>query len=265
MKNNFFKQCFFIAMFAVLNLTSFHLCFATEPSGKEIMQLQHDRANGDDRKMTLTIRLINRQGKERVRTVESMSKDYGKDKKSIMLFQKPADVKGTMFLSWEYDSQDKEDDKWLYMPAMKKVRRISGASKNEYFMGTDYTYDDMGDRNVNEDRHTLLGKEKIGDKDCWKIESVPLDPEDLYTRKILWIDSISYLIIKGEYYDKDGLVKTYQALDVRKQDGFWLTFRSEMNNVSRQHKTILEIESIQFNTGVQDSLFQVTTLQRGRL
>lgn len=265
MKNYFFKQCFFIATVAILNLTFFHFCFAAEPSGKDIMQLQYDRADGDDRKMTLTMRLINRQGKERIRTVKSMSKDYGKDKKTIMLFQKPADVKGTMFLSWEYDSQNKEDDKWLYMPAMKKVRRISGASKNEYFMGTDYTYDDMGDRNVDEDSHTLLGEENIGDKNCWKIKSVPLDPQDLYTHKILWIDKISYLIIKGEYYDKDGLVKTYQALDVRKQDGFWLTFRSEMNNVSRQHKTILEIESMQFNTGIQDSLFQVTTLQRGRL
>ena len=74
-----------------------------------------------------------------------------------MVFEKPADVKGTAFLSWEYDDPKKEDDKWLYMPAMKKVRRISGASKNEYFMGSDFTYDDMGDRNVEEDTQYPAG------------------------------------------------------------------------------------------------------------
>ncbi len=135
---------------------------------------------------------------------------------------------------------------------MKKVRRISGASKNEYFMGTDYTYDDMGDRNVDEDTHTLLGEEQVDGRECWKVESIPVDPEDMYTRKVLWIDKISYLTLKGEYYDKDGLIKKYHALDVRQQDGIWQIFRSEMDNVSREHKTIMEISKMEFDTGVDD-------------
>ncbi|NCC94191.1 MAG: outer membrane lipoprotein-sorting protein, partial [Opitutae bacterium] len=143
------------------------------------------------------------------------------------------DVRGTVFLNWEYEQPDREDDKWLYMPALKKERRISGASKNEYFMGTDFTYDDMGDRNVDEDTHTLLGEERLRDRDCWKIEAIPVDPEDMYTRRVLWVDKEANLILQGEYYDKDGLVKVYRALDVRQENGIWTTFRSEMDNVSR--------------------------------
>ncbi len=232
-------------------------------SGRDIMLLESNRPDGDDRHMLMTMRLVNRRNRERVRTVESFSKDFGKDRKSVMMFQQPADVRGTMFLSWEYDTPDREDDKWLYMPAMKKVRRISGSSRNEYFMGTDYTYDDMGDRNVDEDTHTLLGNEQVDGWNCWKVESVPVDPEDMYTKKVFWVDKKSHMIVKGEYYDKDGLVKTYQALDVRQQDGIWMTFRSQMDNISRQHKTIMEINKMDFNTGVSDKVFRVATIQRG--
>ncbi len=249
----------------ILLLCTGHLCVAQEMSGRDVMVLEHERPDGDDRNMVMTMRLINRRNRERVRTVESLSKDYGKDKKSVMIFRKPADVRGTMFLSWEYDAPDKEDDKWLYMPAMKKVRRISGSSRNEYFMGTDYTYDDMGDRHVDEDTHTLLGHEQIDGKDCWKVESIPVDPEDMYTRKLVWVDTNSHVTLKGEYYDKDGLVKIYHALDVRQQDGIWVTFRSEMNNVSREHKTIMEINKAVFNKGIADKVFRVATIQRGRL
>jgi outer membrane lipoprotein-sorting protein len=236
-----------------------------EPTGKEIMTKEDNRPDGDDRKSIMTMTLINKQGSQRVRQVESFSKDYGEDKKSVMVFKEPADVRGTAFLSWEYDDPKRDDDKWLYMPALKKERRISGASKNEYFMGTDFTYDDMGDRNAEEDNHTLLGQETVLGHDCWKIESIPVDPEDMYTRKVVWVDKEAYLILQAEYYDKDGLLKIYKAVDVRKQDGFWTTFRSEMDNVSRGHKTVMEIASIRYDSGMEDDLFKVSSIQRGRI
>ncbi len=233
------------------------------PTGREIMQLEDNRPDGEDRKSVMTMTLINKRGGERVRTVKIFSRDFGKDKKSTMVFQKPADVRGTVFLNWEYDQPDHEDDKWLYMPALKKERRISGASKNEYFMGTDFTYDDMGDRNVDEDTHTLMGEERLRDRDCWKIEAIPVDPEDMYTRRILWVDKEAHLLLQGEYYDKDGLVKVYRALDVRRENGIWTIFRSEMDNISREHKTLMEISEIHYDTGLGEELFRVSALQRG--
>jgi len=237
----------------------------TTPTGLKIMTRVDDRPDGDDRTQMLTMTLINKSRRQRIRKVKSYSKDFGKDKKSVMVFEKPADVRGTAFLSWEYDDPAREDDKWLYMPAMKKVRRISGASKNEYFMGSDFTYDDMGDRNVEEDTHTLLGEEVVDGHDCWKVESIPVDPEDMYTRKVIWVCKAADMAIKAEYYDKDGLLKTFKALDFRQQDGFWTLFKSEMDNVSRKHKTVMEIDSVKYNTGINDNLFRVSTIQRGNI
>jgi hypothetical protein len=229
------------------------------------MSRADDRPDGDDRKMVMTMTLVNKRGRERVREIKSYSKDFGADKKSVMVFQKPADVKGTAFLSWEYDDPSRDDDKWLYMPAMKKVRRISGASTNDYFMGSDFTYDDMGDRNVEEDTHTLQGEETLDGYPCWKVESLPKDPNDMYTRKVIWVYKEAFLPIKVEYYDKDGLLKTYRALSFRQQDGFWTVFESEMENFSREHKTRMLIQSMVYDTGVKEDLFQVSTIQRGRI
>ncbi len=231
----------------------------------EIMTRADDRPDGEDRQMVMTMTLVNKRGRERVREVKSYSKDYGPDKKSVMVFLKPADVKDTAFLSWEYDDPERDDDKWLYMPAMKKVRRISGASTNDYFMGSDFTYDDMGDRNVEEDTHTLLEEEILDGHQCWKIESIPVDPDDMYTRKILWIHKEAFLALKVEYYDKDGLLKTYRVFEFRQQDGFWTIFRSEMENHSREHTTRMVFESVAYDTGIRDDLFQVSTIERGRI
>ncbi len=259
------KQLIKTAICLLTVATVFSVATATDvpPTGTEIMTRVDDRSDGDDRKSTLTMTLVNKSGRQRVREMESFSKDFGKDKKSVMVFKKPADVSGTAFLNWEYDDPGRDDDKWLYMPAMKKVRRISGASKNEYFMGSDFTYDDMGDRNVEEDTHTLLGEENIDGHDCWKVESVPVDPEDMYTRKVVWVCKEADMAIKAEYYDKDGLLKIYKALEFRLHDGFWTLFRSEMDNVSRNHKTVMEAASVQYDSGIDEELFRVSTIQRG--
>ena len=237
----------------------------SNPDGRDIMVLVDERPDGDDRHSIISMTLINKHGRERKRKVESFSRDYDKDKKSVMIFKEPADVRDTIFLSWEYDDLGRDDDKWLYVPAMKKVRRISGATKREYFMGTDFTYDDMGNRKVDADRHRLLGEEKVMGFDCWQVESVPYDQDDIYTKLLLWVDKVSYVPVRIEFYDKDGLLKVYTAEDLRRQDGIWFVFRAQMDNVSRSHKTIMETSNLRLNTGLKDELFRVATIQRGRL
>lgn len=233
--------------------------------GKKIMTQVYDRPDGNDRTSIITMSLINKNGRKRVREMQSFSKDYGKDRKSVMVFKDPADVRGTAFLSWDYDEVQKEDDKWIYLPAMKKVRRISGASKNELFMGSDYTYDDMGKRSVDKDTHKLIGDDRILGHDCWKIESISKDPGDLYHKRIIWVSKAAFMVVQAEYFDKDGLVKIFKVLDIKKQGGFWTMLRSEMDNVSRHHKTVMETGSVQYDTGVRDDLFTVSTIQRGAI
>jgi hypothetical protein len=229
------------------------------------MTMVYDRADGDDRRSVMTMTLTNRQGRQRIRTVESFSKDYGRDRRNIMIFLEPADVKGTMYLSWDYENPQKEDDRWLYMPALRKDRRISGASRNEYFMGSDFTYDDIGRRHPEKDEQRLLGEETVGGFDCWKIECIPLDPSESYTRRVTWVTKETHLVIKAAYHDKDGLLKTFEALDLQEQDGFWSVYVCAMVNAVTGHRTEMKLDLVRYNTGLEDALFTVSTLQRGRI
>lgn len=197
---------------------------AMAQTGREIAQKVKDRPDGDTRQSELVMKLINKRGAVRERKLISYSIDVGegkKDRKSIMFFQYPGDVKGTGFLTWDYDDPDKDDDKWLYLPAMKKTRRISGSSaKQDYFMGSDFTYDDMGSRNVDEDTHKLLGEEEIDGHKCWELESTPKDKREIYSKKIAFIRQDCLIAVRVEYYDKWGsctAVLNYRTL-LRSQD-----------------------------------------------
>lgn len=250
-------------------ITTFALLIAISTygqTGREIAQKVKDRPNGDTRQSEMTMTLINKRGRERVRKLISHSIDVGKDKKTIMFFQYPGDVKGTGFLTWDYDEVGKDDDKWLYLPAMKKTRRISGSSaKQDYFMGTDFTYDDMGSRNVDEDTHTLLGEETINGHKCWKLESIPKDKRDIYSKKITWIRKDCLVVEKADYYDR--MEKLHRQLilsNINKVDGFWIAQKLEMTNVQTHHKTIIEIANPQYNLPMNESKFTVNTLEKER-
>ena len=239
---------------------------SAELTGHDIMIKVDNRPDGDDRTMTMNMTLINKRGKTRERSVLSYSKDYGKDSKALIYFKQPADVKGTGFLSWEYDDPDKDDDRWLYLPALKKVRRISGSSKNEYFMGTDFTYDDMGNRSVDEDDHTLLREEEIDGTVYWVVESKPKNKDDMYSKVIKWIRQDALMSVKVEFYDKQAnLLKILTVPDIRKQDGFWTAFKMEMQNIQEKHKTILKVTEMHYNQGLKDNFFRVSTLESGKI
>ncbi|MTI60098.1 MAG: outer membrane lipoprotein-sorting protein [Firmicutes bacterium] len=235
-------------------------------TGRDIMLKVDNRDDGDTRKAKMVMTLINKVGDKRIREVVSYQKDYGKDTKSIMIFESPGDVKGTGYLSWEYDEQDKEDNRWLYMPALRKIRRISGSSSNDYFMGTDFTYDDMGDRNVDEDEHTLLREEEVEGYKCWVVESIPKEiDEGDYSKKISWVRQDIAMVIKTGYYNEYGLLKTYRAEDIVKIDGIWTAQEKVMINKQEEHQTILEMTEIEFNLALDDNLFRTSTLERGNI
>ena len=184
-----------------------------------------------------------------------------------MFFEYPGDVKGTGFLTWDYDEPGKDDDKWLYLPAMKKTRRISGSSaRQDYFMGSDFTYDDMGSRSVDEDTHELLGEEIIDGYKCWKLESVPKDKRDIFSKKIALIRQDCLIPARVEYYDKLGrLHRRLEMSDIARVDGFWVARKMHMSNVQTGHQTILEIKNPKYNIPVEEAKFNVTVLEKGRL
>ncbi|MBO7145623.1 MAG: outer membrane lipoprotein-sorting protein [Salinivirgaceae bacterium] len=234
-------------------------------TGREIAEKVHNRPDGDTRYCEMSLTLINKNGSKRVRELKSYSKDYGNDRKTIMFFLYPGDVKGTGFLTWEYDAPDHDDDKWLYLPAMKKTRRISGSSsKTDYFMGTDFTYDDMGRRNLDEDTHTLLREEMLDGHKCWVLQSVPKKAGDIYTRRVSWVRQDCLIPVKVEFYDKLGkLHRLLVADDVKQVDGYWTMGHMNIKNVQTNHETDLVFKNYQYDKPTNDNLFTVNQLEKG--
>ncbi len=236
-------------------------------SGRDIALKVKDRPDGDTRSSEMSMQLVNKNGSTRDRKIQSYSMDIGKDKKTIMFFLYPGDVKGTGFLTWDYDDVSKTDDKWLYLPAMKKTRRISGSSsKTDYFMGSDFTYDDMGSRNVDEDEHKLLKEEVVNGHKCWVLESKPKTQGELYSRKVAWIRQDCLIAIKVEYYDKlNKLHRKLEMSNIEKVDGFWIAKKMHMTNVQTNHQTILTISNPKYNIKIDQSAFTVAKLEKGSL
>lgn len=246
-------------------LTMVFAAQATGLTGRDIMQKVKNRADGDTRYATIEMTLIQKSGHKRVRKLESWAMDVGKDTKKIMFFTYPGDVKGTGFLTWDYDNSAKTDDKWLYLPAMKKTRRISGkSSKTDYFMGSDFTYNDMSTRSVDEEQHKLLREETLGGHKCWVVQSVPNDKDEIYARRVTWIRQDCLMAVKGEYYDK--LNKLHRRLtisNIEKVQGFWTMHLMQMENVQTGHKTVIRMGNQRFNVKVSPNLFTVSKLEKG--
>lgn len=238
---------------------------AAELSGRDIMQKVRNRADGDTRSATIEMTLIQKSGHKRVRKLESWAMDVGSDTKKIMFFTYPGDVKGTGFLTWDYDNTAKVDDKWLYLPAMKKTRRISGkSSKTDYFMGSDFTYNDMSTRSVDEEKHQLLREETLGGYKCWVVQSVPNDKDEIYARRVTWVRQDCLMAVKAEYFDK--LNKLHRRLtisNIEKVQGFWTMRLMQMENVQTGHKTIIRMDNQKFNVKVSPNLFTVSQLEKG--
>ncbi len=235
-------------------------------SGRDIMVKADNIDDGKDRRIEMEMELVNKRGKKRFRQMVLLSKDYGKDVKSVFFVKKPADVRGTGFLVWSYDNPSRDDDRWLYLPALKRSKRISGSSKNDSFMGSDMTYDDMGDRSVDEDRHKLLREEELAGHDCWVVQSIPKERDSLYSKKVFWVRKDNSIVIKGLFYDRRGkLLKVMERKNIKKVQGLWTVFLSEMKNVQDNHKTFLRLKKVKYNMGLRNSFFKISTVERGRI
>ena len=236
---------------------------AQELTGREIVDIVYNLPAGDDQTSDLTMTLVNKSGKERIRKIKQFTKDLGDVEKSIMFFQSPADVKNTSFMSWEYES-DKNDDQWIYLPALKKVKRISSDSKSDYFMGSDFTYDDLGDRKLDDDTHKLVGEETIDGVNYYVVESFPKDEEYMYSKTKTWIRKDNFIGLKKEFYDEDEeLLKVLKIKKFELISGFLVITSSEMENVQKNHRTTMVLGDVKINTNIPSSKFSERMMMRG--
>ncbi|MCP4148192.1 MAG: outer membrane lipoprotein-sorting protein [bacterium] len=184
--------------------------------------------------------LINAQGDKTVRRMTSKSKETKKDgDMSVITFLWPADVKGTSMLTHSHKKRD--DDQWLFLPSLKRVKRISSRNKSGAFMGSEFAYEDLGSQEVEKYSHKWLKDEELDGRDCWVIQLIPTSKKSGYSKQIQWIDKEYRQPLKMEYYDRKGeLLKVGLFREYKKLQEWWRVHEIKMDNVQTRKSSVIK-------------------------
>jgi len=235
-----------------------------EEKGLEIATEADRREMGfHDSTASMLMVLRNKQGDESTRDIRVKTLEQENDgDKSLTIFDRPADVTGTAFLSFTHRSGP--DDQWIYLPALKRVKRISSRNKSGPFMGSEFAYEDLSSQEVEKYAYKYLRDELINDLDSFVIERDPVDPNSGYTRQLVWIDKAEYRPPKIDYYDrKNSLLKTLVFSDYRQfLDRYWRSHDMQMENHQTGKSTRLTWSDYKFKTGLTERDFNRNSLKR---
>ena len=242
-------------------------------SGYDVMKKAHDVPAPKTSSSTAKLTIHSKKGSDRIREVIMKSKDYGDVEKEVIVFTTPKDVAGTGYLMFNYEEDangnTKDSDNWLYLPAMKKTRRIaaSGSESEGSFMGTDFTYQDMGERSLSKYNYKLLGEESVDGVVCYKVECVSKAHTEKDPRYVTYISKSDYIMRKCEFYDRqDKLHRVLTCSNFTTISGFTTAQTMKMENVQSGTWSLIETKNIVYNANdIDDSLFTVAALEKGRI
>jgi len=253
-------------LIASLTLTSL---FAI--TGQEIAQKVHDRDDGDNITSQMKMILIDKNKNKRVRDLKVFTKTKGEDTLKLMFFLTPADVKNTAFLTYDYEDSNKDDDQWLYLPELQKVKRIASSDKSSSFMGSDFTYSDMTSRNVADYSYKIMKEPVVKGHKTWQMLVTPKSEKTVdetgYTKSIVFVRQDNFVIIQALNYIKAGKKLKYMMVnDLELIDNVWTV--KEMQMITKKgkktlHKSVFKFSNVKYNQDLDESLFTTRTLERG--
>ncbi|EWH10313.1 outer membrane lipoprotein-sorting protein [Catenovulum agarivorans DS-2] len=223
-----------------------------------------DKGWGDSIATTKMI-LRNAHGEESVREMRLKALEVNGDgDKGLTIFDRPRDVAGTAFLNHSHINEP--DDQWLYLPALKRVKRIASRNKSGPFMGSEFSYEDLASFEVAKYTYKYLRDEVVNGEKCWVLESIPTDRYSGYTKQIVWIDQSHYRPQKVEFYDrKRSLLKTLTMSDYKLYlDKYWRAHTLSMVNHQTGKSTDLLTTETQFRVGLEERDFEQNALRRAR-
>lgn len=240
-------------------------------TGREIMEMVDARDDGDNMTSRMEMILIDKKGHQRTRQIRSFTKDKGDDVLKLMFFLSPADVEGTGFLTYDYHSGEKDDDQWLYLPELKKVKRIASSDKSSSFMGSDFSYADMTRRVLDEWTYELLKDGEVRGARVWIVEALPAgkEIEDRYgySKSVLFIRQDNYMIARAVHWLKDGgKLKYLDVTGMDQIDGIWVASELNMKTVKNKqtlHRTVLKIDEVRFGQDLDEEMFSTRRLEKG--
>ncbi|MBL4795608.1 MAG: outer membrane lipoprotein-sorting protein [Pseudomonadales bacterium] len=263
------RQLVLGAMFAVLPLAlaaESAMAETSEERGLAIAVEADSRGVGFiDSKSSMEMILRNKRGDEsrrklRVKTLEKQ----GDGDMSLTIFDTPRDQKGTALLT--HTHKDRSDDQWLYLPALKRVKKIASKNKSGPFVGSEFAFEDMSAQEVEKYKYKWLRDETLEGQECFVIERYPVDKNSGYTRHVAWIDKAEYRTIQVEFYDrKKSLLKTLKMTEYAKfKDKFWQPLNLSMQNHQTGKSTELLMSNVSYQTGLKESDFSKNSLKRAR-
>jgi len=219
---------------------------------------------GKDFKARVMMRLISPNGQERVREMTMLRLNTGAvggEQKYFMYFFQPAEVKDMTFMVFKYPAKD--DDRWLFVPAINMVRRIAMQDKQASFVGSDFTYEDISGRDLADDAHELIREESLNGKACFVVRSTPKADSANYGYKLSWIDKANFLPLKEEFFDRAGKpLRVFSADEVKEIKGFATITRRSMKNLQSGHRTEVSYLSQDYNVGLEAGLFSERFLKQ---
>jgi outer membrane lipoprotein-sorting protein len=225
-----------------------------------------DKANkaayyeGNDGRAQVKMTITDSQGRSRKRvfTILRMDLEDGGEQKFYVYFTQPSDVEDMVYMVWKHIGRD--DDRWMYLPALDLVRRIAASDKRSSFVGSNFVYEDISGRGLDQDRHELVSAEG----DVYMIKNTPLDPSSVeFSYFNIYIQKNNFIPIKAEYYDKQGkLFRIVEALEVKDIQGHPTVIKSKATDLVAGSNTILDFSNIEYDIGLDDSIFTERYLRR---
>ena len=240
-------------------------------TGYEIMQKVDQRKVGDYSKSNSTMILIDEDGNQRERKLVTFSSKKDGIRKSLMFFDSPADMKGTGFLSYNYDDPTKDTDQWLYLPALSKVKRIASGDRGGSFLGSDFNYSDLTGFELEDYDFNVVEEEKVEKYETYKIDALPksepITQKYGYRKATLWVVKDIWIMIKAQnYLLKEGETKRMIGKDLKQIDGVWTLQSTKMTTYQGKkahHSTIMLANDTQYNVSINDDIFTERQLSKG--
>jgi hypothetical protein len=249
-----------------------HAANAQPPTGRQIMERVDARNDGEREERDLEMLLIDKNGSTRTRRLRGWRRDVGEDVQSILFFLAPPDVKDTGFLTYDYDDPNRDDDQWLYLPALKKTKRIATGDKSGSFMGSDFSYADMTERNLDHYDYRLIKEDVLDGVKVWQVEAIPNTPKEIdetgYTKSVYIVRQDNDVMVRAiSWLRRGGRLKYYEVKRLEQIDGIWVAM--EMHMTTRKgdttlHKTILKLDNVRFDQPIDESRFSVRQLEKGQ-
>lgn len=248
---------------------------AAEPlSAQEVMQKVDSVDEGKHLISHIKMTMINKKGDTRTREAVTYRKNFDEERRTFLVFKNPSNVEGTSFLTYDYSIASKDDDQWLYLPSLRKVRRISSSDRGDYFLGTDFTYEDIkksGKVELNDFDFSHQGRENIAVNDA-QIDAIKIEatPKNKALKKALgfgnstiWVNPENWIIVKIHYEDRKGrALRTYTANDIRKVEGVWSKHVLEVTNHKTGHFSRFELSDLDYNTAIADKRFNKRAMKK---